>query len=235
MEQYLPEGSFKWLKPGEFRNWRRFLTKDGVGCTLVVDLGYDEKLHDKHKDLLLAPEKFDGKLIPHLTGRTEYVVHYHLLNLYLKLGLKIKKIHCGISYTESQWMKSYINKNSELRALANNDFEKDLFKLLNNSVFGRTCENIRNRINLKLVSDPKKLEKYSSWISFKDRMILEEDGLIVCEFLKMSMYQNKPVYVGQSILDISKMFMYRFTMSTFKISLGTEHNFVSQTQIVWHI
>ena len=77
-------------------------------------------------------------------------------------------------------------------------------------MFGRTCENIRNRINLKLVSDQKKLEKLVSWISFKDMMILDEDGLIVCEFLKMIMLQNKPVYVGQSILDISKMLMYRF-------------------------
>ena len=107
-------------------------------------------------------------------------------------------------------MEIYIDKNSDLRKQADNDFEKDLYKLLNNSVFGCTCENIRNRINLKLVSDRKKLEKYSSWISFKDRKILEDDGLIVCEFSKMSMFQNKPVYVGQSILDISKMLMYRF-------------------------
>ena len=124
MEQCLPDGNFKWMKPGELRNWRRFLTKDGARCSLVVDLVYDEKLHDSHKNLPCASEKFDGNLIPHLNGRTEYVVHYQLLNLYVKLGSKIKKINCGISYTESPWMKSYINKNSELRALANNNFER---------------------------------------------------------------------------------------------------------------
>ena len=195
MMEDLPTGNFKWMTSKELKNWRKFLTMDGVGCTLVVDLVYDEKLHDMHKELPLAPEKFDGKLIPHLNGRTEYVVYYKLLDQYVKLGLKFKKIHRGVSFDESPWMKPYIVGNSKLRAAALYGFDKDLFKLLNNSAFGRTCENVRNRINLKLVCDAQRLEKLASWVSFKDRLILEEDGLILCEFKKMSMCQKKPVAI----------------------------------------
>ena len=89
------------------------------------------------------------KLIPNLNDKKKYVVHYENLKLYESLGLKIKKIHRGIIFRESDWMKEYIDLNTRLRACAANDFEKDFFKLMNNSVFGKTMENIRNRVDIQ--------------------------------------------------------------------------------------
>ena len=87
---------------------------------------------------------------------------------YLSLGLKLSNIHRGIKFYESQWLKKYIALNTELRAAAVNEFEKDFFKLMNNSVFGKTIENIRNRVDIKLVSDKKKAEKLAAKPNFKN-------------------------------------------------------------------
>jgi hypothetical protein len=81
-------------------------------------------------------------LIPNLNNKTNYVLHYTNLKLYTEKGLKITKIHRGIRFNESIWMKKYIDLNTSVRTKATNDFEKDLYKLMNNAVFGKTCENI---------------------------------------------------------------------------------------------
>ena len=91
------------------------------------------------------------KLIPNLNNKTKYIIHHETLKLYEKLGLKTPKIHRGIKFNESKWLEPYITKNNNLRMQAKNDFEKDFFKLMNNSVFGKTMENIRNRVDIHLV------------------------------------------------------------------------------------
>ena len=134
-----------------------------IPCILEVDLEYPNHLHDLHNDYPLAPERLIvnkvEKLIPNLNNKVNYVVHHETLKLYESLGLKITKINRGITFKESAWLKPYIDLNTKLRAEAKNDFEKDFFKLMNNSVFGKTMENIRNRVDIKLVTNKKDVKK----------------------------------------------------------------------------
>ena len=155
MMKPLPVGGFEWIEnEDEKQNWKN------IPCVLEVDLEYPEELQDLHNDYPLAPERLKignvEKLIPNLYDKKKYVVHHHNLKQYEELGLKIKKTHRGIKFREEPWMKSYIELNTKLRTNGKNDFEKDFFKLMNNSVFGETMENVRNRVDLRLVNDVKK-------------------------------------------------------------------------------
>ena len=136
------------------------------GCILEVDLEYPKEHHDLHNDYSLAPERLNvagvEKLIPNLCDKKNYVVHHKALKQYESFGLKITKIHRGIKFKESAWLKPYIDLNTELRTKAKNDFEKDFFKLMNNSVFGKTMENIRSRVDIRLVTNEDLIEQHFS-------------------------------------------------------------------------
>ena len=209
MSQKLPTGGFKWMSKQELDEWR----SNPQGCILEVDLEYPRELHDLHNDYPLAPERLmmNGveKLIPNLNDKKRYVVHHETLKLYESLGLKIKKIHRGIKFTESKWLKEYIDLNTKLRAQSNSDFEKDFFKLMNNSVFGKTMENVRKRVDIHLVNSEKRAAKLTSRPNFKHLTIFNED-LSAIEMKKTKILYNKPVYLGMSILDLSKTLMYDF-------------------------
>ena len=127
----------------------------------------------------------------------------------LSLGLKLIHIHRGIKFEESQWLKKYIALNTELRIAAENEFEKDFFKLMNNSVFGKTMENMRNRVDIKLVNNEKQAEKLSAKPNFNHCNIFSED-LVAIHMKKTKLIFNKPVYLGMCILDLSKTLMYDF-------------------------
>ena len=207
MTKKLPIGGFKWMTKEELENWR------GHSCILEVDLEYPDGLHDLHNEYPLAPERLMinkvEKLIPNLNDKKKYVLHYENLKLYESLGLKITHIHRGIKFEESEWMKPYIDLNTRLRAQAKNEFEKDFFKLLNNSVFGKTMENIRKRVNVTLVNSRKKAVKLVSKPNFKKFTIFSKK-LGAIEMGKTQIYFNKPVYLGMCILDLSKTLMYDF-------------------------
>ena len=135
------------------------------------------------------------------------------------MGLTITAVHRGISFNQSSWMAPYIRKNTELRKTAANDFEKDFFKLMNNSVFGKTIENIRKRQNIILVDNRKKAVKLSSRPNF-DRATIFDKNLIAVHMKKTEVYFNKPVYVGQAILDLSKTLMFDFHYNYIKKKYG---------------
>ena len=99
-------------------------------------------------------------------NKKKYILHYENLKQYLSSGLRLTHIHRGIKFEESQWLEKYITLNTELRTVATNKFEKDFFKLMNNLVFGKTMENIRNRVDIKLVNNEKQTEKLSAKPNF---------------------------------------------------------------------
>ena len=137
----------------------------------------------------------------------------------IKLGMKLKKIHRGIKFVESAFLKPYIDKNTQLRTQAKNDFEKDFFKLMNNAVFGKTMENIRNRVNVKLVSSEDQLRKLTAKPNYESRKIFNEK-LVSVHLKTISLTMNKPVYLGMSILDLSKIIMYDFHYEYIKPKYG---------------
>ena len=149
------------------------------------------------------------KLVCNLYDKKKYVVHINSLKQVLNHGLKLKKIHRIIEFNQKAWLKPYIDMNTELRKLARNDFEKDLFKLMNNSVFGKTMENIRKHRDIKLVTTDKKRSKLVSEPNYHTIDLISEDlSIIVMKKTKVKM--NKPIYLGLSILEISKILMYEF-------------------------
>ena len=152
-------------------------------------------------------------------NKKKYVIHYENLKQYLSLGLKLTNIHRGIKFEESQWLETYIALNTELRTAAANEFEKDFFKLMNNSVFGKTMENIRNRVDIELVNNKKQAEKVSAKPNFNHCNIFSED-LVAIHMKKTKLVFNKPVYLGMCILDSSKTLMYDFHYNYIKQKYG---------------
>jgi len=160
MSRPLPVSNFKWMTESHLENWREF------PCILEVYLEYLKELNDLHKDYPLAPERIVvnkvEKLIPTLRKKDKCVLHHQNLKQYLEMGMNLTKIHRGISFAEDAWLKSYIELNMKLRTEASSEFEKDFFKLMNNTVFGKTMENIRNRIDVRLRTSEKSAEKLIS-------------------------------------------------------------------------
>ena len=148
-------------------------------------------------------------------------MHIRTLNQALKHGLVLKKVHRAIKFEQSAWLEPYIMKNTRLRTAAKNEFEKDFFKLMNNSVFGKTMENIRNHRDMKLVTNEQKYKKYVMKPNFKDSVRFSE-SLIGVEMGKTEITMNKPLHLGQAILDLSKMVMYEFHYDYMKPKYGSK-------------
>ena len=233
MSQNLPTHGFKWMKNINkdkvmdiLEKANNSMTNKGKkGYIFEVDLAYPKKLWEKNNDYPLAPEKMEvnkvEKLICHFKPRKNYVVHYRSLRQYLEMGMKITAVHRGISFKQSPWMAPYIKKNTDLRMVAKNDFEKNFFKLMNNSVFGKTIENIRKRQDIKLVDNRKKALKLSRKPNF-ERAVIFDKNLVAIHMQKTDVFFNKPVYVGQAILDLSKTLMFDFHYNYIKPKYGNK-------------
>ena len=247
MSQYLPTGGFKWMTEKQINNidLAKYNENSEKRLILEVDLEYPKELHDLHNDYPLAAErvcvnknmlseyckkiqkKFNistglvHKLIPTLSNKEKYVLHYRNLQLYLDLGLKVKKVHRVLEFNQSPWLKQYINFNTQKRTQAKNSFKKDFFKLMNNSVFGKTMENIRKRVDVRLITDEKKLLKMASKPTYVSSKIFNEN-LVAVHKIKETLTLNRPAYVGMCILDLSKRLMYDFHYNYIKEKYGSK-------------
>ena len=178
-----------------------------------MDVKYPKRLHKLHSDLPFLSERMKSdkcnKLVCNLLNEKKYVTHINSLKQALNHGLKLKKIHRIIEFNQEAWFKPYIGMNTELRKAAKNDFEKDLFKLMNNSVFGKTMENIRKHKDIKLVTTDKKRSKLASEPNYHTSNLISGD-LSIIEMKKTKVKMSKSIYLGLSIMEISKILMYKF-------------------------
>lgn len=199
---------------------------------LEVDLEYPPHLHDTHNDYPLAPEHLkitcemtstysqalgealhyrhrkEDKLVPNLHNK-KYILHHRNLKLYFDLGMKLSKIHRFLQFKQEPWLKQYIDLNTQIRAQAKNGFEKDFLKLMNNSVFGKTMENIHKHVNVELVTESQKMKKLVAKPTFKVAKRFNEH-LVGVNMVREKLLLNKPVYTGFTLLDLSKVLMYQF-------------------------
>src|SRR5260221_1459321 len=185
MCESLPVRDFRWLKPSEINSllFTDISDNSSTCYILEVDLVYPPELHESHTEYPLCPSHMDinfdilspfqqellnkqgkytyknKKLVGTLLDKTKYVIHYRMLKLCLELGLQLTKIHKVLAFTQEKWLEPYINFNINQRKSATNDFYKDLYKLFNNSVYGKTMENVRNRINVEIITDEIKCKK----------------------------------------------------------------------------
>ena len=204
----LPVGEFEWMTESELKRWEQ------IPCILEVDVDVPVELHDKFNDFPPLPEKIKvggscQKLIPNLWNKRGIIVHYKLLKQALELGCRLVRVRKGVKFREEPWLKSFIEMNSRLRQAAVNKFEKDFFKLMNNSVFGKTMENVRKRRNIQLVYDFRKFRKLVAKPNYDHATIVTEN-MVAVHMKKTRIEFRKPIFVGQAILDISKTCMFEF-------------------------
>ena len=235
MSQYLPYGGFKWIKNTNETINRILNKKDDSlhGYFLEVDLDYPKNLQRDYSDYPLAPKKgkikreslspyslknaneFDiktgiiNKLTPNVMTKNNYVVHYRNLKHYLSKGLILKKVHKILEFKQSVWMKPYIDFNTQKRKEATNAADKNHFKLLNNAVYGKTMENMRKRIKLRIIKEEKDLIKYVSRPTYINHDIFGK-RLVAVHERKELLTLNKPICVGCTVLELSKLEIYKF-------------------------
>ena len=218
MCQPLPYTEFQWVEDVSNFDLNAIAPDSPTGYILEVDLEYPRDLHDRHTDLPFCPTrdkppgKRECKLLATLYDKERYIIHYRNLQQCTRHGLRIAKIHRILKFAQSPWLCKYIELNTQFRTHAKNDFEKNLYKLMNNAVFGKTMENVRNHVNVKLLTKWKGQHGAEAMIAkpnFHSRSIFSEN-LIAIELKKLKVKFNKPIYVGMCILDISKTCLYEF-------------------------
>ena len=250
MSEYLPYGKFKWVKVNN-KVINRILNKkeDSLhGYFFEVDLEVSEELHNEHNDLPMAPEKIKvteemlspiqleiknnydikvgttNKLIPNLLPKKNDVVHYRNLQYYLSKERIFKKVHKILEFKQSAWMKPYIDFNTQKRKEATNEADKNLFKLLNNAVYGTTMENIRKRMKVRVTINEKEFLKYASRPTYINHSIYGKNFVVIHE-KKEILKLNKPIYVGCAVLELSKLAMYEFKNCFLSFSFQNKNYF----------
>ena len=192
---------------------------------LEVDVKYPEKIRMLHSDLAFLPERMKinkcTKLTCTIQNKENYVTHIRALKQALNHGLKLTNVHRIIQFDQEAWLKPYIDMNTDLRKDAKNDFEKDFFKLMNNLVYGKTMENVRNHRDIKIVTTDKRRSILASEPNYHSTKYISKD-LLIMEMKKVEVKMNKPIYLGQAILDISKTLMYEFWYDYIKPKYGNK-------------
>jgi hypothetical protein len=240
---HLPYSTYRWLSDHEIKSFQENIINmktDGefgyfVECDLVIPL----ELHDIFQYYPLLPTKEyypDNKLSPYmlriknkqnikrakveklitsLNPKYEYKVHFKLLQLYLKLGVRLVKVHKVLSFKQKPFLKNFIMDIIQKRQGSKNDFEKNLFKLFSNSIYGQTARNKRKERNIKIITDANKAKKINKNPLLQDFTIYEEN-LVSAELKRKTVCLNRPMQLAATILDLSKYIMYSFVYITLK-------------------
>ena len=243
MSQKLPYKNFKWSND---------LSLDKIQTGIYeVDLSIPKELYNKFKDYPSCPEiksipennllqyqkylnnklnikynEKDQKLILDLLPKKNYKLYYKNLEYYMRLGIKVDKVHKILTFDEKDFLKKYIDLNTELRKHAKNDLEKYLFKSMNNSIFEKSMENVLNKSNVKLINnDPEKLLKLIKVPNFENiHKISDKQVLVQSKPVKTKF--DKPIYLGACILESSKLHTYKFWHDYLKVKYGNSINLI---------
>ena len=260
MSQRLPIGEFSWADPKDFTAEKVLSLGDeeDYGYLFEVDLRYPSELHDLHNDYPLCPEKMAcqpspfmedmktqfklkparvEKLVPNLNDKKNYVLHYRNLRQALELGMELETVHRVLKFRQEAWLKPFIDFNTKERAKpGKTESEKNMYKLSNNSVFGKTCENVRERSDYRLVNEVEKLLKLQSKPTFKGSLEIGEN-LRAVEMQKTDIFYNRPIIIGMCILEIAKTLIYDFHYNVIKRKYGDKAKllFTDTDSLCYHI
>lgn len=256
MCQTLPISDFKFLSPDEISmiSVPEVLIDSDVGYIFEVDLDYPSEIHNNHNCLPFCPENKlppggkQIKLIADLNPKRNYIIHLRQLKLCLEQGLKITKIHRVLSFTQRRWLEPYIQLNNKHRKTAKNEFEKNFFKLMNNAIYGKTMENVEKRRTIKLVSDYQSKQNspgFRQLIAMNNFHSLNLFGndLAAIEHTTSLVTYDKPIYIGVTVLELSKWLMYDFyynflsvkSPSTRIVYMDTDSFITSSTDDVYEL
>ena len=250
--------SVKWLKNVDGFDVMSISEKISIGYILKVEFEYSDELHNSHNDYPLAPGKLavfykmlldyckeiadkyrvrvgDAKnLIPNLGNKTKYVLHYKDLQLHLSLRMKLTKIDRVLKFKQSDWMKKYIDVNTEKRKNPGNSFEKDFFKLMINSAYGKTMENLQKRSKVRMVTNENFFFKYTSKPTYITHKIFAKDYVAIQE-IKPVLTLNKPIYIRFTVLELSKWLMYNFYYNFIKEHFDVKLLFTDTASLAYEV
>ena len=243
MSQKLPQSNFRWGDVDTFdplSDWN-----GSEGAFAEVDLEYPAHLHDLHSNLPLAPENIpitldmlsdtqkkmcgdklppgNRKLTPHFNERKNYILSAQNLKYYLEMGLVLKKVHRVVYFTQSAWLKPWITFNTDKRSKAKSDFEKNYYKLMNNATFGKTMQDVRGRTKVYFCTSKSNYEKHTGRPSYKYTMNFGSENFRILFERSTEVELDQPIYAGASVLDLSKLVMYKFHYEVFQPKFGLEN------------
>ena len=208
MSKKLPIGNFNWDNTNSYTEEmiKNYDENIKYGALLEADIEHPKELHKLHRYLQFLAERNvinkTLKLITSFEDKEKYVVHISALKQALDHGLKLKKVHTVIKFRQVAWMKSYIDKNTKLRMESKNEFHKTFYKLMNNAVYGKTMDNVRNHRDIKLVTTNTRRKRLVSQPNYHTCKRFPEN-LIAIELKKTKVYINKPICIGEALLDFS--------------------------------
>ena len=245
MSQPLPFDEIKFDKNVTLEDILNTPDDSDIGYFVEVDLTYPNNIKEKTKNFPFCPENKkinpddfndymkeikpdtyiqNKKLICDWSDKKNYLVHYRMLKFYIKHGMVVDKVHNIISFRQSKWLEKFINFNTQKRNQAVNDFEKDFYKLLNNAFYGKTMENVRNRLKIKFVKkdDYREIVKQQSKLTFNGIHKSYEN----CDsytFKQNEVLMDKPIYLGFTVLELSKLLMYETYYDKLQAYYGQEN------------
>lgn len=239
---YKLHGAHTDMKPSDFTRdvILNLEDDDEFGYTFIADLEIPPELHNKFRDYPMLPEHYTpkyeelsdyqkslidrnignkpkyGKLVCNLYSKKDYIIDFRMLKECLRQGITLISVTNYIRFNQKAWLKPYIDLNTKLRQEAKNDFEKDFYKLMNNSVYGKQMENVRKRCEVKLLTS---FESFIKQDKYNTRTIINEKTILLHRQKKITKL-NKPIYGGFAVLELSKLLMYRFYYNVLKEKYG---------------
>jgi hypothetical protein len=176
------------------------------------------------------------KLMLTLYDKEKYIVHYQNLKLYLSLGMKLKKIHRILSFKQSKWLKTFIDLNTELRKNSTTEFEIALWKLISNAFYGKTVESKRNHLSVKCALTERQVKFWTKKPTFESFYIVDENKAII-KLKKNKVVLDRPIYVGFTVLELSKNLMYNYHYNVFKQFYNTNIHlcYTDTDSFIYHI